>query len=106
MDYRFLNNICYTLDQICLLRVTRLCRLSMNFCLSHTGQLFFYYFQVTCTGHFTQKFPVSELRHDVEVLIIEPYNACPNQVGICVQQENELTLGPTYQMLRLLKGIY
>ena len=68
--------------------------------------IIFYYFQVTCTGHFTQKFPVSELRHDVEVLIIEPYNACPNQVGICVQQENELTLGPTYQMLRLLKGIY
>ena len=82
-----------------------------------------------------QKFPVEELRHDqVEILIIgkkkhiclkkigtnyvfyypfspffpiiEPYNACPNQdQSLFCGQENELSLGPTFQYLRQLKEL-
>ena len=43
----------------------------------------YFSFQVTCTGRFMQKFPVDQLRHDVEVLIIQPLNSCPRQ-SICV----------------------
>ena len=50
-----------------------------------------------------QKFPVEELRPDVEVLVIEPLNACPDD-SFC-GQENELTMGPTYQLLRQLKTL-
>lgn len=49
-----------------------------------------------------QKFPVDELRRDVEVLIIEPSNPCMSPADFC-GQENDLTMGPTYQLLRQLK---
>ena len=60
-----------------------------------------------------QKFPVDKLRHDVEVLIIQPFNACPSQKGADLSefdsnfcgQENSLTMGPTYQLLRQLKTL-
>ena len=56
-----------------------------------------------------QKFPVDKLRHDVEVLIIQPFNACPSQAESEVDnfcgQENSLTMGPTYQLLRQLKTL-
>ena len=61
--------------------------------------------QVTCTGHFTRKFPIDELRHDVEVLIIKPYNACPTKPREFCGQENSLTMGRTYQSLRQLKTL-
>ena len=57
---------------------------------------------MTCSGHFDQKFPVEELRHDVEILIIQPLDSCPNSEDFC-GRENELTMGPTYQLLRQLK---
>ena len=38
--------------------------------------------------------------------IIEPYNACPNQdQSLFCGQENELSLGPTFQYLRQLKEL-
>ena len=48
---------------------------------------------------------MEELRHDIEVLFIEPYNACPLQPGEFCGQENDLTMGPTYQLLRQLKAL-
>lgn len=50
--------------------------------------------QVVCSGHFEHDFPLAELRRDVEVLHIEPQD---------VKIPNEMTLGPIYQHLRLLK---
>ena len=60
--------------------------------------------QVTCSGHFTQKFPVDQLRHDVEILVIQPANPCVGTNTFC-GQENYLTMGPTYQLLRQLKTL-
>ena len=43
----------------------------------------YFCFQVTCTGRIMPKFSVDQLMHDVEVLIIQPFNSCPRQ-SICV----------------------
>lgn len=60
--------------------------------------------QVTCSGYFTQKFPVDQLRHDVEILVITPANPCVGTNTFC-GKENHLTMGPTYQLLRQLKTL-
>ena len=60
--------------------------------------------QVTCSGYFTQKFPVDQLRHDVEILVITPIDPCIGSKTFC-GKENHLTMGPTYQLLRQLKEL-
>ena len=67
---------------------------------------YFSFLQVTCSGHFEQKFPLEELRHDVEILIIQPFNPCPGQdASSFCGEENTLTMGPKYQVLRQLKTL-
>jgi hypothetical protein len=53
-----------------------------------------------------QKFPVDQLRHDVEVLIIQPINPCPNSgVDSFCGHKNSLTMGPKMKILRQLKTL-
>jgi len=62
--------------------------------------------QVTCTGRFMQKFPVEQLRHDVEVLIIQPFNSCPSpDLDNFCGHKNSLTMGPKMKILRQLKTL-
>lgn len=71
--------------------------------ISATNQL-----QVICSGHFVHDFPLEKLRKDVEVLTIEPEVKCgkiPGQGDRCNRTENQISLGPIYQHLRLLKEL-
>ena len=53
-----------------------------------------------------QRFPVDQLRHDVEVLIIQPLNSCPNSgVDSFCGHKNSLTMGPKMKILRQLKTL-
>ena len=64
--------------------------------------------QVVCGGHFVHDFPLEKLRKDVEVLTIEPEIKCgkiPGQGDRCNRTENQISLGPIYQHLRLLKEL-
>jgi len=64
--------------------------------------------RVVCTGHFVQDFPLDRLRKDVEILKIEPELRCVTsneQKEICTRTENQISLGPIYQHLRLLKEL-
>ncbi len=64
--------------------------------------------RVVCTGHFVQDFPLERLRKDVEILKIEPELRCvtsDEQKEICTRTENQISLGPIYQHLRLLKEL-
>jgi hypothetical protein len=64
--------------------------------------------QVTCHGHFNHDFPLEKLRKDVEILHIEPNLNCAKVVGKsveCNRTENQISLGPIYQHLRLLKEL-
>ena len=60
-----------------------------------------------CNGHFVHDFPLDKLRKDVEILTIEPECVKIPGKGIdsCNRTENQISLGPIYQHLRLLKEL-